>query len=115
MEKIDGLGWADGIAVNCFGVRIGIRTTRMGFARSLEPLLPRRFKPTSSQTVEQLYSLVVGGPGPRANVQRLNVLYRGAQRLAREREISPVLRILQTEIRQAVAESAPRRVFVHAG
>jgi len=115
MEKIDGLGWADGIAVNCFGVRIGIRTTQMGFARSLEHLLPQGHKPTSSETVDQLYSLVVGGPGPRANVQRLHVLYCGAQRLAREREISPILRILQTEIRRVVAEAAPRRVFVHAG
>jgi hypothetical protein len=115
MENFDGLHWADAIAVNCFGVRIGIRTTEAGFARSLEHLLPRGYKATSSQRVEQLYSLVVGRPGARKNRQRLNVLYRGSERLAREREISPVLEILQTQIRRTVAETSPRRVFVHAG
>ena len=115
MGSIDRLGWADAIAANCFGVRIGIRTTQAGFARSLEDLLPRDHKATSARTVERLYSLVVRGSGRRANRQPLNVLYRGTQRLAQEREISPVLKILQTEIRREVAEAAPRRVFVHAG
>lgn len=115
MRKIDRLGWADSIAFTSFGVRIGIRTTRPDFARSLESLFPPGHRPTASRTVDRLYSLVVGGAGPRPNVHLLNVLYDGAQRVARDRSLEPVIQFLQTEIRRSVSESAPRRVFIHAG
>ena len=115
MEKIDRLGWAESISFKCSGVRIGIRTTERGMFESLEPVLPPGRAPTSSPIVDRLYSLVVGGPGPRPNVHRMNILYNGAARVARHRELTPVLDQLGAEVRRVVAQAAPRRVFIHAG
>src|ERR1700722_5260135 len=113
MDKIDRLGWADGLMFTSFGVRIGIRFNQLDFSRSLERLLPPGCKAASSGTVDRLYSLIVGGPAKERGVRRLNVLYDGALRLARERELEVVLKILEAQIRRTVAELAPRRVFVH--
>src|ERR1039458_9249105 len=110
MDKIDRLGWADGFMFSSFGVRIGIRVSQPDFVRSLESVLPPGRRPTSSGAVQRLYSLVVGGSNQERGVRRLNVLYDGAQRLARERELAPVLKVLQAQIRRTVAEMAPRRV-----
>ncbi len=115
MEKIDRLGWADGFTFSSFGVRIGVRVNQPEMCQSLHALLPPGSRPSSSNTVQRLFSLVVGGPQRERGVRRLNILYEGAMRLCRERELSPVLQILETQIRHAVAELAPRRVFVHAG
>jgi hypothetical protein len=115
MDKIDRLGWADGLMFSSFGVRIGIRVNQPDFGRSLEGLLPPGHKATSSSAVNRLYSLVVGGSPQERGVRRLNILYDGAQRLARERDLAPVLKVLEAQIRRTVAEMAPRRVFVHAG
>ena len=115
MEKIDRLGWADGFTFSSFGVRIGIRINQRDFRQSLQSVLPPGHRPSSSSTVERLFSLVVGGPHQQRGVRRFNLLYDGALRLCRERELSPVLKILEVQIRRAIAEMAPRRIFVHAG
>ena len=115
MDKIDRLGWADGFMFSSFGVRIGVRVNQPDFGPSLESVLPPGHRPTSSSAVQRLFSLVVGGSPRERGVRRLNVLYDGAQRLARERELAPVLKVLEAQIRRTVAEMAPRRVFIHAG
>ena len=86
-----------------------------GGADLLHEVLPPGHQPTSSRTVQRLYSLILGGDSQERGVRRFNILYDGAQRLARERDLAPVLRILAAQIRRTVAEMAPRRVFVHAG
>ncbi len=115
MEKIDRLGWADGFTFSSFGVRIGIRVNEPGLGEALKSLMPPGHRPSSSSSVQRLFSLVVGGSSQERGVRRFNILYDGALRLCRERELSPVLKILKVQIRHAVAEMAPRRVFVHAG
>ena len=65
--------------------------------------------------VSRLYSLVVGGDGPRPGVRRFHLLYGDAARLARSREVGEVLEAFETDLQLYVAEMAPRRLFVHAG
>jgi hypothetical protein len=115
MEKIDRLGWAEGIIFSSFGVRIGIRASHPNFLGALEPLLPPGYKPISGSTVDRLFSLVLGGAVATSNIRRLNLLYDGAARVARDRELAPVLKSLEREIRRTVAEGARHKVFVHAG
>ncbi len=120
MENLDRAGWADALMFISFGVRIGIRVSQPKFADpkftdSLERVLPPGYKATRSTAVHRMYSLVVGEPDYEREPHRLNVLYDGAERLIRKRELAPVLKVLETEIRHRVAEMAPRRVFVHAG
>jgi serine kinase of HPr protein (carbohydrate metabolism regulator) len=65
--------------------------------------------------MDRLYSLVLDGPTDEHGMARLGSLYDGAERLAKEHELGPVLKFLEARLRQTVAEMAPRRVFVHAG
>jgi hypothetical protein len=60
-----------------------------------------------------LYSLVVGGNG--GKVKRFNILYRGAERIARAHDLDSVYETLQEDLKLHVAAAAPKRVFVHAG
>lgn len=65
--------------------------------------------------VERLYSLVTGGPTSRPNVRRFNVLYGDITRLARSTDLDQVIETFASDLRLFVAETALRRVFVHAG
>src|SRR5688500_138232 len=115
MEKIDRLGWAAGLAVSAYGVRIGIRANDPHVLKSVESCLPAGWKPTTSPRVEILYSLVVGGSGPRPCVRRFNLLYGNASRLVRSLDLDEVFRGLESHLQLYIAEVAPHRVFVHAG
>ncbi|MFQ5946532.1 MAG: hypothetical protein ACE5NC_09850, partial [Anaerolineae bacterium] len=81
----------------------------------LPDFLPPQRKPVRSPGVKRLYSLVVGGAGPRPNIRRFNVLYANAARVARTMELREVLDTLESDLQLYVAERARRRLFVHAG
>jgi hypothetical protein len=115
MEKLDRLGWAGGMSLVSFGVRIGIRVNRPEILGRLKGYLPPGWKPSSSNAVDYLYSLIVGGVGAKPNVRRFNLLYAGIVRLARSTDIDQVLQTLESDLQLYVAQEARRRVFVHAG
>jgi hypothetical protein len=115
MQKIDRLGWADGICFTSYGLRIGIRVNDPAVLERLGDHLPPGWKPAPSPIVDRLYSLRVGGAGPSANIRRFNMLYVGAGRLARTSEIEELFEPLENDLQMFVAEWARRRVFVHAG
>lgn len=113
MAKIDRLGWAAGLATIAYGHRIGIRVTDADALERVKECLPPGWKPAARPEVDCMYSLVVGGAGPR--VKRFNVLYLGTQRLARSHDLESVYEKLKEDLKLHVAASAPSRVFVHAG
>src|SRR5574341_1119997 len=106
MEKIDRLGWATGMAFVAYGVRIGIRVNDPGMLDRLPGLFPYGWKPGVSPIVDRLYSLMIGGAGPRSNVRRFNLLYAGADRLARTMDLDAVLSLLESDLQLSVAEAA---------
>jgi hypothetical protein len=65
--------------------------------------------------VDRVYSILAGGPGPRANVRRFNLLYGDHLQLARSINVEEVLDRFESDLRLFVAEFARHRVFVHAG
>ena len=115
MQKLDRLGWAAGMAVRAWGVRIGIRSNDPEILAEVAPYLPPGWKASRAPVVDRLYSLVVGGPVARPGVRRFNLLYGDWDRLARTRELSEVFTTLETDAQVFVAEAARRLVFVHAG
>lgn len=115
MRKVDRLGWAAGFSLNTFGVRIGIRISDADWLDRVWQHLPSGAKVGASPVVDRLYSIIIGGKGPRANVRRFNLLYSDHTRLARSTELDEVLELLESDLRLFVAEFTPRRVFVHAG
>jgi|SRR5215813_7950626 len=115
MQKVDRLGWAAGFALKSYGVRIGIRTNDAVWLDRACEHLPHEWEAVSSRVVERLYSIIIGGAGPRPNVRRFNLLYGDHVRLARTIDTDEVFQTLESDLRLYVAESARRRVFVHAG
>jgi hypothetical protein len=115
MDKIDRLGWATGISVISYGVRVGIRTNKPEIMNALTDRLPTGWKPAASPVVEVLYSVLAGGRVPRSNVRRFNVLYGNIDKLTKTMDLEELLQRFETELQLYVAEYARRRVFVHAG
>jgi hypothetical protein len=115
MEKVDRLGWADGITFSSYGVRLGIRVNDPQVLDRVRKYLPPGIKPSSSPVVDRLFSLLVGGSGSRPGVRRFNLLYENHVRIARVLDLEQVFETLESSLRLYVAETAHRRLFVHAG
>ncbi len=115
MEKIDRLGWAAGMHVVAYGVRIGVRANDEKVLARIPDLLPPGWKPAASPVVDCLYSLVVGGAPSGPNIRRYNLLYAGAARLARTMELDEMFDALEFDLHLHVAATARQRLFVHAG
>jgi hypothetical protein len=115
MQKIDRLGWADGISVHAFGRRIGVRTNEPAVLDRLEELLPPGWEPGCSPLVDHLFSLRIGAAVPGTRARNFHLLYGGFTRHARTLELDEVLRALESQMHVYVGEYAANRVFVHAG
>jgi hypothetical protein len=115
MDKVDRLGWAEGMAFKAFGVRIGIRVSEKGFVRRIEKVLPPGWEPVATPKVEHLFSLRIGGTSPRSKVRRFHILYLESARLSRTMDLDEALQALETNLHFIVSLEAPTKLFVHAG
>ncbi|HET8678036.1 MAG TPA: hypothetical protein VFO63_19705 [Blastocatellia bacterium] len=115
MDKIDRLGWAAGINFVSYGLRIGVRVSDAAILNMVEEYLPPDWKPAPSAVVDRVYSIIVGGEGSRPGIRRYNLAYANATRIARTPELFQALDAFESDLQLYVAETAPRRVFVHAG
>jgi hypothetical protein len=115
MEKLDRLGWAAGVSVSCYGVRVGIRVTDPAVLPRLIAELPPGSRARASNVVDRLYSVVAGSHSSGPGVKRYNILYADAARLVRSHEMGDVALELGRDAQLFVAALSPRRVFVHAG
>jgi hypothetical protein len=115
MEKLDCLGWADGISFRSYGLRIGVRVSTPDALALVKECLPPGWKPASSMIVDHLYSLRVGGSGSYRGVRHFHQLYGGTTQLARTLNLDNVLHVLESDLNLLVAAEARQRIFVHAG
>ena len=115
MEKVDRLGWADGMAFRAFGVRIGIRVSEKGYIRQIKRVLPPGWEPLTTTRVEHLFSLRIGGTSPRSKIRRFHLLYLDSARISRTMDLEEALKALETNLQFIVSLEAPKRLFVHAG
>lgn len=115
MEPLDRLVWADGLTFSAYGVRVGVRVSAAEMLDQLMPRLPPGWRPRVSPVVDRLYSLIVGGPGPRPGMRRLHLLYGDTIQLARTRALTSVFETLEADVQRYVVSHARRRCFVHAG
>ncbi len=115
MEKIDRLGWAAGINFISYGLRIGVRVNDPAIIDKVIEQLPPDWKPATSPVVDRVYSIIAGGEGARPGLRRYSLVYANASRIARTPELSQALDAFESDLQLYVAETAPRRVFVHAG
>jgi hypothetical protein len=115
MEKLDRLGWAAGLAFTAYGIAIGLRVNRPEAMEQFLERLPPGWRPSSSPTVERMYSIIDGGGATRPGLRRFNLLYVNSSKLVRTLDSEEMLGTFETNLQLFVAEFARRRVFVHAG
>src|SRR6201989_340392 len=115
MEKLDRLGWADGISFRAFGVSAGVRVSDPSVLDTVRRLLPPRWISSPRASVDRLYSLLIVVAGRAPGTHRFNLLSRDSGLLARTLNPKDVFGVLESDLRLYVAERARRRVFVHAG
>ena len=115
MEKVDRLGWMAGISFRAYGVRVGVRVNEADALDQIRDHLPPGWEPMSSLVVDRLYSLKFGGDGHRPNLRRFHLLYTNAARVGRSLDLAVVLKLFEADLHLYVAETAHRKVFVHAG
>jgi hypothetical protein len=115
MEKIDRLGWAAGMSFISYGVRVGVRVNRPEVLGRLVEYFPPGWRPSSSNKVERLYSLIVSDDEKQTKIRRFNLLYADIAKIARGMGLDHVLDAFESDVQLYVAENARRRTFVHAG
>jgi hypothetical protein len=115
MDKIDRLGWAEGLSFTSYGVRLGVRVNDAALLKDVIARLPPGSRPASFKVVDHLYSLIGNRPGDNSRVRRLNLGYWNLLRFTRAREFDDLLDAFESHVQLTVAEHSPRRVFVHAG
>jgi hypothetical protein len=115
MDKIDRLGWAAAINFISYGLKIGVRVNDPAILDKVIEQLPPDWKPAPSPVVDRVYSIIAGGEGSRPGIRRYSLAYANANRIARTPELHQALDAFESDLQLYVAETAPRRVFVHAG
>ncbi len=115
MQKLDRLGWADGIAFRSYGLRIGVRVSDAAAMANVIDRLPPGWKPAASHIVDHLYSIVVGGNAQGSRVQRFHLLYYDAEGLLRTKDDELIWKGFESDLQLLIADNAPRYIFVHAG
>jgi len=115
MDKLDRLGWAEGLAFSAFGVCVGIRATVSGMLDRILPLLPPGWKKSPRGLVQRLYSLIGANGSEGKGVRHLNLLYANNLRLARETDLQAVLEAFRNDHHLYVAGASPDMTFIHAG
>lgn len=118
MDELDRLGWAAGLTFTAHGVRLGVRVSDASVLDRIPALLPLGWKPGHSPSVDDVYSLVVGGsarPGARRGTRRFHLVYSGSDRVARTELLDDALRVLQNDMEFWVAAMARNRTFLHSG
>ncbi|MCX7753023.1 MAG: hypothetical protein N2443_09175 [Blastocatellia bacterium] len=115
MEKLDRLRWEAGLAIEAFGVRVGIRANHARALECVRSLLPPGWKLARTPVVEHLYSLILQEAQAEGRVRRYHLVYSGITRLARTFDLEEALRFFELDLHFYIAEAAPRHIFVHAG
>jgi hypothetical protein len=104
------------MAFTSYGLSVGIRTNDESIFERIDPLLPPSWEPLDEPVVDALFSLRVGPPPTRKGQRNFHLLYAGATRIARNRELPPVLETLESQLHLSVAALAKEdHLFVHAG
>ncbi len=107
--------WNESLCFTSYGVRAGIRVNRKGTLGQILPHLPPGWKECRSHNLNRLYSFVIGDEAHRGKRQRLNLVYADENRIAGTPKLHQAIDAFESDLQLFVAETAPRRVFVHAG
>lgn len=112
---MDRLGWASGLSIVAYGVRVGIRVNKEELLPGLLPLLPPQWKPSGSLCVSRLYSLWFPPKSSPSGIKRFCLLYANGALLARTADAEELRDQFRSHLQLHVAQKSRRKLFVHAG
>lgn len=116
MQKLDRLGWTDGIAFTAYGTSVGIRTNDPAVLERLLTALPPGWDAADSPVVDVMFSLRVGPRSTRIGSRNYHLLYLGGLQLMRTFDLDAVFDALEGYLKIMIASQARAdRLFVHAG
>jgi hypothetical protein len=115
MAEIDNHTWIESLCFTSYGVRAGVRTNRKGTLDQVLSVLPPGWKKSRSQIVDRLYSFVIREKSHRGKRSRVNLVYADGERVTETPTIEQAIDSFESDLQLFVADTAPRRVFVHAG
>lgn len=115
MQKIDRLGWASGIFLTSYGLKIGIRANTPEVPQEVYACLPPGWESAEPPYVDLLFSLRLGHSSPGSQVRQYHLAYVGLERIARTMDRAEVFEAVENRLQLHVAEYAEKRIFVHAG
>jgi len=107
--------WAISQSILAYGLRLGIRTNRPEFMDRLSQHFPPLWKPSSTSSVERMFSVRIGGGGSSNGKHNFHELFEDLERGEKSRSLNTILEDLERRMKMYVAEMARRRIFVHAG
>ena len=115
MQKVDRLGWTDGLIFKAYGTRFGIRTNNNDVLKQMQGHLPLGWEPDSEPVVDMLYSLRVGGQSKQRGRRYYNLLYMGAGRIARTLDMGEIFETLADNLQTVSVLLAQDYLFLRAG
>jgi len=114
-ENLNSLDWVDGFSVSDHGVRLGIRVNDPSLLPILTNRLPKYSKPANFDNFDCVFSIILGGREPGSRTRKYHLLYHNHTVMARSHNLEDVLDRFDTYYALAIAQLAPKRVFIHAG
>ncbi len=115
MRKLDRLVWADGIALESYGARVGIRVNTPQALPYLRERFPPQWCAIDEEEVPALLSVRLSLTEARPGIRPFHLVYEGAARMARTHDLGEALNAFESALQILVAAEAPDHVFIHAG
>jgi len=115
MEKVNRLGWTDGLIFKAYGTRFGIRTNNSDVLERVPDHLPLGWEPDTEPVVDMLYSLRIGQESKNKGRRYYNLLYMDSGRIARTLDMDEVFETLKDNLQVVSALLAQDYLFLRAG
>jgi len=114
-QVLERFRWEAGLALQSYGVSLGVRVTDAGLLPPVLALLPPGWAAAAMPEVDTLYSVTKIAGRSRVNPAPYYYVYRGGCLLARSRSWDDLTAALESDLHLAIATRAEDHVFVHAG
>jgi hypothetical protein len=116
MRMLNRLGWAEGITVESYDLRIGIRTSERGLRARVRPAIPYGAAEIPNCEVDHLFSILVSPKTRHLDADSMNcIVYSDVRPIARVTGFDDVVKVLGDSLQLLIGEFARERIFVHAG
>ncbi len=113
-QVLERFRWEAGIALQSYGVALGVRVTDAALLPLVLALLPPGWTASATPAVDTLYSITKIAGRSRVPASYYYV-YRGGCLLARSRSWDALMAALESDLHLSIAQQAKQHIFVHAG